>query len=363
MEQFVIGIDLKEEYSQISCWKSGASEPQSISVVTGEERYRIAAAGTEELLKKAMRLLRPYGKLGEAAAVVFSVPETSPQVVEQVKVAAMRMGIQEEKIYVQTDHESFCSYVMHQPREIHTHHVALFSYEGHVLKASLLLLNQKQQPALARVETEADWEITGMQDLTKEEQDAYFAALIRRVFEQKIISAAYLLGEGFEERWYEKSLQLLCAGRRVFAGSNLFAKGACYRAAELVGEEAPKPYLFFGADKIPCNVGIQILNGQRDGMQVLIPAGVNWYEAKAKCEVLLYDKPVVEILFQPLKGETMLKESILLDGLPQRPARTTRLKVQVSFTRAAQCQVQILDLGFGELYPATDLMWNETVEL
>lgn len=363
MEQFVVGIDLKEQYSQISYWKMGEDEPKSLSIVAGEERYQISAGSVEEFLKKALKLLRPVGKLSEAGAVVFSVPEASKEVVEQVKQAAMRVGILEERIYVQTDQESFCAYVMHQSREIHSHHVALFSYEGSVLKGSLLLLNQKRLPCLARVEENVDWMIEEMQDLTKEEQDAYFAGLIRRMFEQKIISSVYLLGNGFEERWYEKSLQFLCAGRRVFAGNNLFAKGACYRAAELSGEEQPWPYLFFGADKIPCNVGIGVLNGQKDGLQVLIPAGANWYEAKAECEVLLYDKPVVELFFQPLKGETMLKESILLDGLPKRPQRTTRLNIQIAFTQANVCTVKIADLGFGELYPATDLNWEETVEL
>lgn len=363
MKQFVIGIDLKEQYSQISYWKKDDKEPVSVSVVSGEERYRIATGSTEEFLKKAMRLLRSVGKLSEADAIVFSVKEASPNFVEQVKMAAMRVGIPEEKLYVQTDEESFCSYVMHQPREIHTHHVALFSYEEQELKGTLLLLNQKRQPCLARVEASEDWEIPGMQEFSREEKDVYFGGLIRRVFDQKIISSVFLMGDGFEERWYEKSLQFLCAGRRVFAGNNLFAKGACYRAAENAGAQPLQPYLFFGADKIPCNVGIAVREGQREGTHVLIPAGANWYDAKAECEVILYDKPVVDLLFLPIRGDVVLKESILLDGLPERPRRATRLKIEVSFTGTAQCKIQIWDLGFGELYPATDLVWEEMVEL
>ena len=363
MEQFVVGMELNHPYSQLSFWRPGGEEPESVSTVAGGEQYQIPARNTEEFLKRAMRLLRFAGRLGDAGAVVFSVPEASPEVVEQVKTAAMRVGIGEKKVYVQTQQESFCSYVMHQPREIHSHHVAMFSYEEDCLKAYLLILNQKRLPCLARVEEQKDWQIPNMHKLTGEERDAYFAGLIRRMFEQRIVSCAYLVGNGFEERWYEKSLQLLCAGRRVFAGSNLFAKGACYRAAELAGEAPPMPYLFFGSDKIPCNVGIGALNGQKNGIEVVIPAGVNWYEAKAECEALLYDTPVVEIFFQPLQGEAMLKESILLEGLPERPKRCTRLQVQVAFSGRTSCQIGIRDLGFGELYPATDLTWEEKVEL
>ena len=363
MEQFVVGIEWKDTYAQICYWKPGAPEPESLSLTVGEERYEIPGGSLEEFLKKALRLLRPVGKLGSAAAVVFSVRETDEQTIERIKTAAMRVGILEEHLYVQSDQESFCSYVMHQPRDIHSHQVALFSYEGDLLRASMLVLNQKRLPVLARVEEQKEWEIPGMGELSREEQDAYFASLILRAFDQKIVSAAYLVGDGFSERWYEKSLQLLCAGRRVFAGNNLFAKGACYRAAELAGEEAPQPYLYFGDDKIPCNVGICAVNTGRDGIEVLIPAGVNWYEARAECEVLLCEQPIVEIVFQPLLGDTSLKESILLDGLPERPPRTTRLKVEAAFTKKSACRVRIWDLGFGELYPATNLTWEEEVDV
>ncbi|MCI8851885.1 MAG: hypothetical protein HFI31_05705 [Lachnospiraceae bacterium] len=363
MNQFVVGIDLKDTYAQISYWKPGAPEPESLSMTVGEERYEIPGGSPEEFLKKALRLLRPVGKLGSAAAVVFSVKHTDEETVERVKTAAMRVGILEERLYVQSDQESFCSYVMHQPKDIHSHHVAMFSYEQETLGASLLVLNQKRIPILARVEEQEDWEIPDMEELSLEERDAYFASLILRVFDQRIVSAAYLVGEGFSERWYEKSLQLLCAGRRVFAGNNLFAKGACYRAAELAGEEAPSPYLYFGDDKIPCNVGLCAVNSGRDGLEVLIPAGVNWYEAKAECEVLLCEQPIVEIVFQPLLGDASLKESILLDGLPERPPRTTRLGVEAAFTKKSACRVRIWDLGFGELYPATNLTWEEEVDV
>lgn len=363
MEHFVVGIELNHPYSQISFWRPGSPEPESVSTVAGEEQYQISARNTEEFLKRALRLLRPIGKLGEAKTVAFSVPEASLEAVELIKTAAMRVGIGEEKIFVQTQQESFCSYVMHQSREIYSHHVALFSYEESCLDAYMLILNQKRLPCLARVESQEDWQIPDMRRLSGEERDAYFAGLIRRMFEQRIVSSVYLVGNGFEERWYEKSLQLLCAGRRVFAGNNLFAKGACYRAAELAGEPAPMPYLFFGSDKIPCNVGIAALNGQNRGMEVLISAGANWYEAKAKCEVLLYEEPLVEILFQPLQGDSMLKESIFLEGLPERPKRCTRLGVQVAFAATTACKVKVWDLGFGEMYPATDMVWEEEVNL
>ena len=51
--------------------------------------------------------------------------------------------------------------------------------------------------------------------------------MAKAIFSERPVSSVFLVGEAFEEKWYEQSLRVLCAsGRRVFAGDNLFAKGA-----------------------------------------------------------------------------------------------------------------------------------------
>ena len=51
---------------------------------------------------------------------------------------------------------------------------------------------------------------------------------------------------------------------------------------------------------------------------------------------------------------------MLLTDLPRRPKGTSRLLVEVHFPVQAQCEVKVTDLGFGELYPSSDLYWTET---
>ena len=75
MGQFVVGFDLRKDYSQICCWNPAAGEPVSVSVVAGAEKYRIPTESLELFLKKSLKLLKPYGKIHDAAAVVFSVEE------------------------------------------------------------------------------------------------------------------------------------------------------------------------------------------------------------------------------------------------------------------------------------------------
>ena len=108
VEPFAVGFDLGKEYSQICCWNADTKEPVSISVVAGAEKYRIPTESLELFLKKAMRLLKPFGKVHEAEAVVFSVEETAEERVEEIRRTAMQlMGVPESRIFVQTREESF----------------------------------------------------------------------------------------------------------------------------------------------------------------------------------------------------------------------------------------------------------------
>ena len=363
MGQFAAGFDLGNDESQTCCWNADSGGPVSISVVPGAEKYRIPTESLELFLKKALRLLKPYGRIHEAMAVVFSVDTLEEGLVERIKQAAMRtMGVPESRIYVQTRQESFCAYVLNQPKEIWRHQAVLFDYEGEELQGMVLNVNPRTTPFLARVEREEGWSrpISGLQQTNKNE---VFQELIREIFSGRPVSTVYLVGDGFEENWYEDSLKLLCNGRRVFAGNNLYAKGACYRAMRAASRNEAASYVFLGADKISYNVCLRTPGIGKNSMYTLLNAGESWYEAKAGCEVLLYDEPVVEFYFQPMQGPEGLKESLLLEGLPDRPSRASRLRIEVEFVSVERLQITVRDMGFGELFPSSDLCWAEEVDL
>ena len=74
--------------------------------------------------------------------------------------------------------------------------------------------------------------------------DERFKKIIQGVFEKKLVSSVFLVGEGFENNWYPQSLRVMCNGRRAFLGNNLYSKGACYTAYKRVYQlEEPLIYL------------------------------------------------------------------------------------------------------------------------
>ena len=93
----------------------------------------------------------------------------------------------------------------------------------------------------------------------------------------------------------------------------------------------------------------------------LIEAGKNWYECKAGCELILDDTK--ELVFTvSLPDETEKKRvAMALDGLPERPNRTTRLALTLKYVSPKECEVTVRDLGFGEMYPSSGKVWKELV--
>ena len=49
-----------------------------------------------------------------------------------------------------------------------------------------------------------------------------------------------------------------------------------------------------------------------------------------------------------------------LTSFPDRPSRTTRLSISLSYLNESKCEVVVEDLGFGEFYRATGMIVKET---
>ena len=102
------------------------------------------------------------------------------------------------------------------------------------------------------------------------------------------------------------------------------------------------------------------MNGS-ETLYTLIPGGLNWYEARQECEILLdSQKELIFVIQDQVSGEKK-RCRMELPGLPERPAKATRLKIQASYESAGGCRITVEDLGLGELFPASGLIWQERI--
>jgi hypothetical protein len=184
---------------------------------------------------------------------------------------------------------------------------------------------------------------------------------VQEFLQQNEASAVYLTGEGFHGGWMKDAAMFLCRGRRVFQGENLFSKGAAYSALLHADKPSEIPdSIFLAQDALRSNIGIEVLLREQKGYHVLLDAGVKWYNAEVEEDFILENGKEFSLLQTPVTGGEPQQLTVRLDGLPDRPDRTTRLRVLLSMPAADRLRVRIRDLGFGDIFPSGGGVWEET---
>ena len=190
-----------------------------------------------------------------------------------------------------------------------------------------------------------------------------FYQFITRVMGSDVYSSIFITGQGFSQEWAVKSVPLLCKQKRkVFFGTNLFAKGACYTAKEKLEDRKLKGYLYAGDALVKMNIGMEMLVMGSRAYHPLISAGSNWYESSASCELILDRREDLVLSISSMETGEKKKVCMSLPGLPQRPNRTTRLLLELRYQSPKECRITVRDLGFGDMFPAQKKVWTETIK-
>ncbi len=183
-----------------------------------------------------------------------------------------------------------------------------------------------------------------------------------RMMGRKLYSAVFLCGQGFEKReWAGEFMQFVCSKRRVFLETDIFVKGAAYKAADYLKDATSFPYICICEGRLKSTVSVSVQQKERESQLVMAAAGESWYEAKSTVELLTDGQDYVEFLITPLDPKKKKTVKIELEGFPKRPDRTTRILVSVGFLDEHTMSVGIKDRGFGELFPATDAVVKQEV--
>ena len=185
---------------------------------------------------------------------------------------------------------------------------------------------------------------------------------MEQIFAHRQVSSVYLVGDGFEGDWMKQSLAILCRGRRAFLGQNLFSKGACYVAA-IHDPKTAWPFVYMGENEMKFNLSLAVSDRGKNTVLNLVSAGKNWFELHNVCEVILSGSPQISFLKQLPSSRQPETQTVDLTDLPIRPDRTTRLRITADPVSDDKIEIEIRDLGFGELFPASDRVWNCTIKM
>ena len=164
----------------------------------------------QECFRKLWKMLAAYGNKDSLEYMMFCLEENTKEMREMLLDIAKIYNISVEKVRFLDKQECFCSYVLHQSAELFNHNALLLENQYGEIKKFILHKRSKTMPM-----------VTDVRDISEKS--------LEDVFVDHAISSVFLVGDDYEESWMQQNLKILKSGRRVFAGKNLFVKGACYR--------------------------------------------------------------------------------------------------------------------------------------
>ncbi len=401
------GIEITKKSSCVSFYQLNMDNPETISTVMGSENYEIPtvlakkrgvgqwffgrealqeiklnqAIEVEDLLENAYRdeemyieteklkardLLVTYIKKlltmpghfyanAPLAKLIITVDKINMQVVETFEYVAAQLEFSREKMMVIDFKEAFYYYALNQKPEIFLHDVVVFDYTSSDIKHCVLSRNLRTTPQLISLQE-------GIDTFVNENQDVAFDAIVEKVLAGRIVSAVYLLGEGFSKDWMKVSLQRLCRNRKVFAGRNLYSRGACYAGVIKDGKK-DWPFLYIGDNELKMNLSLKVIDNNLMDYYTLIDAGESWYEVVGECEVILDGTSELEVWIQRPESREAKVEILELTDMPAREDKTTRLRITAKPTSDREVRVKITDLGFGEIIPSSGKTWEHVISI
>ena len=323
--------------------------------------------------------LRGYRGLEKADFFMFTFEKVDRQALEMVERVALLLSLPPERVSCQSRAESFFYYNINQPEELWRHLCMICDFGGRTLKTMLFEANHHTRPATVTVSEEEqalltrhlpegkEYEAKEPSGKMAEEMDEAFLVLFQKLSAGKIIDTIYLIGDGFEGNWYQKTLSALCMNRRVFRGNNLYSKGACYgggyKAAQKSRQKAGQEYVYLGADMLKVNLGLDAVKRGEDIYFSLLDAGMNWFDARGECDFLLDQDYAFSLRLSPVSGRKARQIVVTLSGVPERPPGTTRIHLTVSCPDAETVKLRMEDKGFGDFFPSSGLAWEESFSL
>lgn len=404
-KKIYIGIDLDADVSMVSFAYEGC-EPETVSPMAGseifaipiavclkknggwaygEEARRVAKSGLgqceEHLLERALRgeqvqvgeklyavsdllamflkkMVMMAGRLGPAAqlrCLVLTTRTLDTAMIRLLQECVKVMQLTDVAVHFMDHKESFFYYGSNQPPEFSTHDMGLFEYRNRQMQFWSLEREKMTRPQLFSIREEC-------YSFDVQQGDEVFTRIIPQAFGKHIITTVYLVGDGFENGWMKQSLQLLCQGRRVFLGKNLFSKGACFAAMRLEDASA-KQSVYIGEHEMKCNVSLKVFERGNLSFYTLVTAGVPWFEAEGSCEVIIDGTPTIDFWIQQPNSREARIETVSLGALPERENRTTRMIIDAVPTSDHEVLVKLTDIGLGELVPGTGKKWEYQLQL
>lgn len=413
----LVGFDLSDDYSQISCICKNATEPESVCItpdqskfliptavcvremtkewVIGEEaercRDRMAGIYVDKLLskleaqekteiygsvfspdvllekffRKVLGILRQRYQNNSIRQLVITVKECKPQTEELLYAVMLALGIDRDRVKIISHTTAFMYYIVSQPRDVWVNDVALFDYGEGGLRYCQLTFGRKGTPVAVIAESidlSDDISFQMYSELSAERLAHAFESIANLTLHKKIITSLFVTGRCFEGDWATDVLRGLCMGRRVFLGQNLYTKGACYAARAMVQNRLTE-YCFLPEECIKASVSLRVYHDAQAYQLELASVGDKWKTAGTSCTIIMDQCNELEFTVCDAARRDTVLEIMTLDGPVRKERRSTRLQLTFRFISRDMAVVTLKDIGFGEFYKTNYRIWEQILKI
>jgi len=407
----IVGLDLGNEVSEICCYDNEIFEPvcltekaiptvagvkESGEWVFGEEAMSTWQAGRCTLLKnvidkiakgnpisvygkevrpvfllalifrKMLSLVHGYDQEETILKLVVTVEMPTKELTDNIYTALESLGIKKDRAVVVDYKQSYMYYVLSQKREIWVNDVGMFYFGNKGLKYSQFTIDRRKTPNIVGI-TERDYSGIINMDMFGKDMDRLvyeFENVAQNAIHKQIISTLYMIGNGFENGWADESMRKLCYGRRVFKGDKLYVKGACYGARYYAGKSNIEPFVYIDENMTTAHISARVYVGAGCQEIIVSKAGSVWYDVDSSFDIIPCEETELVMGITDIITKTSSKHIIALEDIcTRRPDRMSRINVRVRMQAVDKMIVTIKDLGFGEIYPSTNRIYERVIDL
>ena len=362
-----------QEAEKCSGTRKGTTVKNFIKMFEDDEKVNVCGKEYEakEIIEKyfdmIFKAIRGNKEKAVPAYVAVTVDKMNASLAALLYNVLEKCGYGKDKVTVISHSESFLYYAMSREKELLMNDVAMFDFNNeHFYYKKFSILRNRKPQLIDTVERNYSEDITYnmlKEDAGKEKADVMFFDFLQAEFKNNIVSTVYLTGTGFYEEWMKKSLDYVCARRRVFKGYNLYVKGACYAAMEKAGQIEYKNMIFKCSGRTLLDVKLVIDHKGRQDYINLSEAGMNWYEAGARADCITNGDENIEFIIEsPVSG---VKKKCIIDisGFPERPPKTTRIGITTGYIDEERLCISIEDKGFGDFYQSSGLVKRQVIDV
>lgn len=402
-KKLIIGIDLNSSSIQASYLTEGMREPESVILGFASQTYHIPTVGykkkgenrwafgdtgrkyfedgeylkVEDIMEKVLTedtieleeeeylpadilecLLRFVVRECARAAdiekpdkIAVCMEKFSRKLLDTVKSVLIKMDIPPGDILLMNRTECFIYYSLNAGEELYHRGVALYDFNGRKMTYSYMnFATSVGNKTVVMVDSTTE----RIQSVTETEVDRELSQSAARLMNGSTMSAVYLTGDGFEKfEHLDRFIQTACSRKRAFIGQNLYAKGAAQGAFEYFYGGNYKNRILACEDRILADFDIDIVERETAKVYRAVKVGTNWYMAAKTLRFIVDGAGEIVIHIRPIEKKPDQDIVISLEEFPKRPAKMTKIMLELDFSSASSCRATVKDMGFGDFYKAT----------